>query len=332
MRHVKHNDGRRSPQQINDALKGEFIEIVISAKGRGRGQQHQIVRALRQQAIKHGVVQAIRRVNGVRDTLQRVLIEVDPGRSKRQIKVSDDRGHSQSGGDRPGDVVRDRGRADAALGSVDGDDAPERRLAGLAVKTGNHANEIKDVDGFDEIFADAARDQGPIEFDVIGAPHNDDACRVIAELGERVEAGEEPRAFSPCFQHEDIRRRLLAVGGQGGRDPTGLRFQSRLLHAPISGGAANQRRHGVRFAKRVDGHARNRRDQAILGEQFGAFGFRHAHLLPPTTIVLSLQAVAGSTPSRTLPMARVRIWTSLGLAARGASRSRGSSSWVAIMF
>ncbi len=62
--------------------------------------------------------------------LRRVLVEVEPGGAERQVEIGDHGIEVHVACDRPGDVVRDRGSADAALGADDRERASDRLRVG----------------------------------------------------------------------------------------------------------------------------------------------------------------------------------------------------------
>ena len=95
--------------------------------------------------------------------------------------------------DRPGDVVRDGGGADAALGADHGDDAADRLGVGRREQAADRAHDVDGADRRDQIVADAAPRQFAIERHVVDAADHDDARAGVADFGELIEAGAEFR-------------------------------------------------------------------------------------------------------------------------------------------
>ena len=94
---------------------------------------------------------------------------------------------------RPGDVVGDGGGADAALGADHRDDAADRLGVGRGEQPADRAHDVDRADRRDQVVADAAPDQLAIERDVVGPADHDDARAGVAELGKRIEAGQDAR-------------------------------------------------------------------------------------------------------------------------------------------
>ncbi len=84
-----------------------------------------MVGAFRQQAVEKRGIDPVGREHRIRDALRRVLIVVEAGGAESEVEIGDHGIQRQIAGDRPGDVVGDGGRADAALGADDGNDAAD---------------------------------------------------------------------------------------------------------------------------------------------------------------------------------------------------------------
>ena len=63
-------------------IEGVGADIIDPVERRRRRQQAEMVGAFRQQAVDEGGIDAIRREHGIRNTLRRVLVVVEPGRAE----------------------------------------------------------------------------------------------------------------------------------------------------------------------------------------------------------------------------------------------------------
>ena len=164
---------------------------------------------------------------------------------------------------RPGDIVRDGRRADAALGADHGDDPADRLGVGRREQSADRAHHVERADRRDHVVADAAPDQLAVEHDVVGAADDDDARSGVAELGQRVEAGQNGIAAAFRLQHDDVGRRRAAIGFDGGGDAAHLDFDMRLAETAVFAGRLDGGRGFHRFAERLDRDARRRRDVLV---------------------------------------------------------------------
>ena len=126
MRHVEHEQRRAALRGVDDLREGVGIEIVDAVERRRRGKQRQMLGALRKQPVEIDLVDALGREHRLGDALRRILVEIDVGRAERQVEIGDDDFGLEQRRHRPGDVVRDGRRADAALGADEGDRAADR--------------------------------------------------------------------------------------------------------------------------------------------------------------------------------------------------------------
>ena len=126
MGNVEHDPGRGGAHRVDQRVEGRFAEIVETVEHRGRREQAQLVAAFGQQAIDEIGVDALGREHRLGDALRRVLVEVETRRAEAEIEVGDDGRHVEPGGEMPGEIVRDRRGADAALGADDRHDAADR--------------------------------------------------------------------------------------------------------------------------------------------------------------------------------------------------------------
>ncbi len=162
--------------------------------------------------------------------------------------------------------MRERRRADAALGADDGDDAAD----GLGLRRREQvADRTHDVDGADrrdDVVADAAAHQLAIERDVVEAADHDHAGSGVAYGRELVEAGKDVvAAFG--LQDDHVRRRRRAIGLDRGGHAAHLDLEMRLAEAAVFAGRLHGARGFHRLAKRLDRHARCRRDMVFGGRR-----------------------------------------------------------------
>ncbi len=190
MRHVEHDAGHRRAQRIEDGVESFGAEVVHPVQRRRRRQQAEMVGALRQQAVDEGGVDAVRREHRIGDALRRVLIVVEAGGAEGEIEIGDDRIERQVAGDRPADIVRDGGSADAALGADHGDDAADRLGFRRREQPADRADDVDGADRRDQIIADAAPRQVAVQRHVVDAADNDHARAGVANFGELIEPAE----------------------------------------------------------------------------------------------------------------------------------------------
>ena len=126
MRHVEDQQRRAALRDVDDLREGILVEIVDAVERRRRGEQGQVLGALRQQAVEIDLVEPFRREDRLGDALRRILVEIDVGGAEGEIEIGDDDVGLEQRGDRPGDIVGDGRGADAALGADEGDRAAER--------------------------------------------------------------------------------------------------------------------------------------------------------------------------------------------------------------
>ena len=152
-----------------------------------------MIGAFRQQAVDEGGIDAVRREYRVGDALGRVLIVIEPGGAERQVEVGDDGIELHVAGDRPGDIVGDRGGADAALGADHRQDLADRLGVRGVEQRADRAHHVDGGDRRDQVVADAAPDQLAIEQHVVVAADDDDPRAGVADIGQRVEPVENVR-------------------------------------------------------------------------------------------------------------------------------------------
>src|SRR5690606_28842834 len=80
--------------------------------------------------------------NSIGHALRRVLVEIEAGRAEREFKVGDDRVEREVAGDGEGNIMRDRGSADAALRPRHRRDAAEGPRIGCRKDPGDCTNGV----------------------------------------------------------------------------------------------------------------------------------------------------------------------------------------------
>src|SRR5207249_3227268 len=107
--------------------------------------------------------------------LRRVLVEIETSGAERQIEIGDHGVKMDVARDRPGDVVRDRGGADAAFGADHRERAADRLCVLRGKQAGYRADDVDRANRCNHVVADAAPDHLTIKYDVVEMPDHDDA-------------------------------------------------------------------------------------------------------------------------------------------------------------
>ena len=186
---VEHDAGRGHAQRIEDRIERVGAEIVDLVQRRRRRQQAEMVGALRQQALHEGAVGPVRREHRIGDALHRVLVVVEAGGAEGEVEIDHDGIEREVARDVPGDVMRDRGGADAALGADHRDHAADGDRFRRREQAADRAHDVEDLDRPDHVVVDAAAHQLAIGRGVVGGADHDDTRAGIADAGEIVEAG-----------------------------------------------------------------------------------------------------------------------------------------------
>ncbi len=191
-----------------------------------------------------------------------ILIVVEAGGAECEVEIGDDGIQREIARDRPGDVVRDGGCADAALCPDDGDDPADGFGLRRREQAADRTHHVKRVDRRNDVVADAAAHQFAIKRDIVDTADHDDAGSGIAHGCELIEAGKDiGAAFG--FQDDHVRRGRRAIGLDGGRHAAHLNLEMGLAEAAVFA----RRLHGGcgfhRLAKGLHGHARRWRDMIV---------------------------------------------------------------------
>ena len=172
--------------------------------------------------------------------------------------------------DRPGHVVRDGRRADAALGAGHRDHPPDGDRLRCREQAADRAHHVEHLNRPDHVVADAAADQFAIGRDLV-ADH-DHARAGVADGGEFVEPGQE--IAGPCgFQHDHVRGRRGVIVLDGGLDAAHVDRKVRFREAAVLACRAGRGRRCYCLAKGLHRDARGRRDIVVGRRRRGVGGF-----------------------------------------------------------
>lgn len=271
MRHVEHDAGHRGAQRVEDGIERFSAEVIDAIQRRRRGQQVEMVGAFRQQPVDERGIDAIRRENGIGNALRRILIVVEACGAEGEIEIGDDRIQRKVAGDGPGDVVRDGGGADAALGADNRDDAANGLGFGNGEQATDRAHDVERRDRRDQIVADATADEFTIQRDVIDAADDDDAGAGVTHARELIEPAEYVAA-SFGLEHDNVRRRRGAVGFGRGGETAHLDLEMGLRQTTILAASLHCCGGLDRFAERLHRDARRRSDM-LVGDRRSRFVF-----------------------------------------------------------
>ena len=166
-----------------------------------------MIGAFGQQTVDESAVDAVGREHRVGDALRRVLIVIEAGGAEGKVEIGHDRIERKIARDRPTDVMRDGGSADAALGADHGDNAADRLGIGRREQSADPAHDVDGADRRDQIFTHAAPRQFAIERHVVDAADHDHPRAGIADLGELIEPVQDFIGMVFRFDHDDVRRR-----------------------------------------------------------------------------------------------------------------------------
>ena len=141
----------------------------------------QLLACPHQKPLKQQIVEAFRGEQRIGDALDRILVEIEAGGAEGEIEIDQRGGDADLGGQRPGEIVRDRGRTAAALGAGEGEHLADRLGFRRRVEIGDRLDHLHRVKRGHQVLADALADQFAIERDVVGAADHDDLGRRIAD-------------------------------------------------------------------------------------------------------------------------------------------------------
>ncbi len=177
-------------------------------------------------------------------------------------------------GDRPADIVRDGGRADAALGADHRDDAADRLGVGRREQPAHRAHDVDGADRGDQIVADAAPRQLAVKRHVVDAADHDHPGAGVADFGELVEAVQDFVGMVFRLEQDDVRRRRGAIGLDRGGDAAHLDFHMRLAETAVFAGRLYGGGGFNRLAEGLHRDSRRGRDMFVGG---GGLGRRRRH-------------------------------------------------------
>ena len=250
-------------------------EIVDVVERRRRCQKAQVIRAFRQEPIDEGVIDAIGRKDRFRNSLRRVLVEIESRGAEGEVEIGHHRVEHQVARNGKGNVVGDGRGADAAFGADDRDDATD----GLGVRgreqTTHGAHDLKRADRRNQIIADAASHQLAIERYIIHPPDDDDARGGVTHRRQLIEPAEDVFVAALRLEDNDIRRRRVLIGLDRGDQAAHLNAQVRSGHPAIFAGRLDRGRGLNGFAERLHRNARRRRDTLVAPGNLGGRIFNY---------------------------------------------------------
>ena len=189
-----------------------------------------------EQPIDECRIDTVRREHRFSDALRRILIEIETGGAERKIEIGHDRIEIEVARDGEGDIVRDGGGADAALGPDHRDDAADRLGVRRREQSADRAHDLQRADRRDQVIAHAAPHQLAIERDVVHGADDDDARAGVAIIRELIERAQDVLAAVLRFKNDDVGRRRTLIGFDRRRQASHLNAQVRLAHAPVLAG------------------------------------------------------------------------------------------------
>ena len=121
VRQVDGHVGHVLAHDVDDLVAGVGRDVVVAIEHDRRGEDRQMLGALGQQAVEQHLVETLGARQRVGDALHRILVEIEAGGAEGEIEIGDDDVGLEDLRQRPGRVVADGRRADAALGADEGD-------------------------------------------------------------------------------------------------------------------------------------------------------------------------------------------------------------------
>ena len=252
-----------------------------------------MIGAFGEQALDQRGVGPVGLEHRVGDALQWILVVVEARGPEREVKIDDDGIKRKVACDRPGDIVRDGGRAHAALGADDRDDASGRHRILCGEEAADRSDHVERLDRTDHVVVDAAAHQFPIGHVIVGAADHDDAGAGIAMACQLIEAVKDIAA-AVGLEDDHVRRRHPLIDVDRGRDAAHLDSEMRLGQAAVFARRTDRGRGFLGLAERLHRYARHRRN-VVLGRLrsgfrrvFGILAGDARHL--PVSLSLALSA------------------------------------------
>ena len=122
----------------------------------GAGEQRQVLVVLDQEALEHLAVEAVCLGQRVGGGLRRFEIEIEADRAESQVEIDQRHFAVVLLAQPPGDVVGDRGRAGAAAGADERDQARLLGVIGIGAHRQHRVDQMRGVGGQRDIFVHAA--------------------------------------------------------------------------------------------------------------------------------------------------------------------------------
>ncbi len=181
-------------------------------------------------------------------------------RSEGKVQIDQKRLTVQPSRDRPRNIMRDSRRADPTLCARHRDYPADRLCGRSVVKSRDLPDEPHRLHGRDDIIAHTARNELPIEFDIVEMSDHHYLRAWIAALRQLIQLFEQHSAIRGRLQNDKVRRRGGAICFDRGWYPADVDFHMRLVHASILRSAFDRLRHGARFDEHLDRNPRHRRN------------------------------------------------------------------------
>src|SRR5690606_25286033 len=176
--------------------------------------------------------------------------------------------------------------SNAAFGTDERHDVPDWIRFWIAIKIGDAFHELQRHDRRNEIFADAALQQLPIEQHVVDVTYHDHLRACIAAFGKPVELGQHAGAIERGFNQNEIGCRVRSEILSGRLHPAHLDVDVSLGEPPILGRALQGARGFGQFAESLNGNARDGSrahtqslELAMIHDSFRCNWARRAHWL-----------------------------------------------------
>ena len=243
----------------------------------GAASRLKMVAALGEQTVHQHGVDAFRGEHRLGDALGRVLIVIQPGGSEREIEIGDDRGHLGHGRQAPRQIMSDCRGSDFTLGADDGDHPPKRLGARHVEQLGHRLDEVDDAKRGHQIFADSAKNELPIENDVVELAKNDNLRSGVTILGQLLELLEERLPAYGSLEDDHVRRRRALISFNRSRRAAHVQLHMRLGHSAIGNRRADDGGDVWRFSQNTWIDTRGTGSICTAGRSTGA---------PPSSVPL----------------------------------------------
>ena len=141
-------------------------------------------------------------------------------------------------GDRPSEVVRNRGGADAAARADHGDDAAGERLVRVHIEPADRADEVERLHRRHDVFAHAAAHQLAEEGDIVDRADDDDLGAFLDHLRQAIQGVQHLLALHQRVEDQQVRAGLRRKARDRAVHAAGFNRDFRARHAAVRGDAA----------------------------------------------------------------------------------------------